>query len=216
MTTTFTDKKGRTWDVALDLLTARRVDASDFSAYIGDRKFSILEPEKPLIHRLISDAPFMFAVIWAMVQEQAANKHQVYLAAKANYDQRGNRPGVVQPPFDPPADCFLFSPKENPAEAELEFVSGVNGPTIKAAREAIVASLSDFFPELQTVLSLLVKQFQKMETKAAVKLQETEPLLEEWMDEEFEAGLKKMKEELRKTREERLGKISTALQPQPT
>lgn len=68
-TTTFTDTKGRTWDVSLTMGAARRVERSDFSE-ITDRKVSILKIDRDLFMSLLSDGPLAMAVVWAIIQPQ--------------------------------------------------------------------------------------------------------------------------------------------------
>lgn len=179
-TTTFTDRKGRQWDVALDLRNARLVDATDLSIF-GVNDFSILRPDKQSWHRLLTDAPFLFAVIWAMVQDQAIAKH-----AAATRSELG------------PGSSFPVSPREDYDAAELEFVSGINGPVIDKAREAMVEALSDFFPEHRTVLSTLHRQIMKLRTKVDKIMESTEPMLEAMMDQQLQEGVEKMRQELAK------------------
>ena len=71
MTNEFMDKRGRRWDVSLSLGGARRIDASDFSELTA-KKFSILRPDKDLLMEILTDTPLLFAMIWALVQPQAA------------------------------------------------------------------------------------------------------------------------------------------------
>lgn len=173
MATTFKDKKGREWDLALDLRIARIVDKSDFTEY-WDRKFSILTLDPDLIKKLLTDGPFLFAIIWAMVQEQL------------------------------PA---TFPPESEAAEAE--FVSGVNGPTIEAARTAMIEALGDFFPEQRTALFILRDQVKILGEKASQRLQEAVPLLNEMLDEEMDQRVATLREEFRKTLAQRNGETST-------
>ncbi len=171
MSTIFTDRKGRSWDVALDLLKASRIDKSDFKEY-WDKEFSILDLDKLLIQKLLNDPAFLFALIWVVVQDQLP-------------------------------DSF---PKEQDA-AQAEFVSGVNGPTIEAARSAFLEALADFFPDQRTVLSILKDQNTTLHQKAATKLLETVPLLNDLLDEEFNERVTALMEEL-KTRDKTLGVTS--------
>lgn len=67
----FTDKKGRAWDVTLTLGGARRIDNSDFSE-ITTKTFSILRPNKDLLADVLTDTPLLFAIVWALIQPQAA------------------------------------------------------------------------------------------------------------------------------------------------
>lgn len=205
MATTFKDKKGREWDVALDLRKGYLIDKSDFTAIVEDYKFSILKPDRLLYGKLLTDAPFLFAVIWAMVQEQVAVKWQAYSDALTVWNSE-HHSGT---PFIAPPDVFPISPKEAEA-AEAEFVSGVNGPTIESARIAFTEALADFFPEQRTVLSTLTRQVKNLSEKVGKKMEESEPLLNDLLDEELELGMKQLQDDLRNTREKRLGGISLA------
>lgn len=69
----FTDKKGREWDTTIDLEIAQRIDASDFSMFT-DSKTSFLKGDKTFFSELISNTSLMFAVIWAIVIDQAASR----------------------------------------------------------------------------------------------------------------------------------------------
>lgn len=190
----YTDRKGRTWDLSLDLLTCERINASDFSALPDPPgPFSIYNHDKIIIGRLITDARFMFALIWAIVQPQVKEKYQTWQAGKPEGD----------------GDHFPIDPKDAEA-AELEFISGVNGSTIVAARNALFEALYDFFPEQKTALSLLMKQLQKAQEKVASKLAEVEPILDQMMDLDLEEGIDRLKSRMAKTRDERLSEISSA------
>lgn len=187
MATTFKDKKGRVWDLSLDLYKAEIVDKSDFKRY-WDREFSILVLDEGLVRQLLTNAPFLFAIIWAIVQDQAE--------AKFKYGQEWSARHPISPDTPPAADCFPLSPREQAEAAQVEFVSGVNGPTIEAARNAIMEALGDFFPEQRTVLLALAEQMKRMQVKAGQKLTETMPLLDKLLDKEFDDKVEKLKREL--------------------
>lgn len=180
----FTDRKGRVWNVDLDLRIARQIDKSDFSSYY-DRPFSILNPESHLLQKLLRDGPFLFAIIWAMVQEQAQDKYAEHI--------RLLDAGVK------PERTFPVSPIEDPEAAEVEFVSGVNGPTIEAGRAAMVEAIADFFPDLKIALSTIINQSKRLSETVGRKLQETEPMLQELLEQQFNKEVEKVKQELLKT-----------------
>lgn len=188
----FTDRKGRTWDLSLDLFVARRVDASDFSIFQqeGEEPFSILRPDRAILHRLcLTDGPFLYAVIWAIVVEQA----------EAGF--------AAQP------QTFPVSPKENPQAAEQEFVRGANGAVLEAARKAYSEAIVDFFPELQIVLSTLMNQAAMVRKKVAEKMDRVNPLIDQLVDAELEMGLKKMEAQLSQRQNETVGNTSTPSPP---
>lgn len=191
----YTDKKGRTWDLSIDFAVCRRVDAFDKTAVIKE-SFSLLAPDKTLLHRILyTDRAALFALIWAIVVEQAQELHDKY-----NPDPNGYQP--------------FPSPKESPEAAELEFVSGVNGPVIEAARIALSEALGDFFPELRIALSTWATQTAEIQEKVAEKIKEVNPVVMQMVDEEFDKLIEKMKDRL-KTQSERLGVPLGPLLPIP-
>ena len=70
MPRSFTDAKGRNWDVSLSLAGAMRIDRSDYSE-LTTKQFSMLKPDKELLLDVLTDTPLLFAMIWALVQPQA-------------------------------------------------------------------------------------------------------------------------------------------------
>lgn len=186
---TFTDKKGRVWDLELDILTCRRVDASDFKEYYKP-DFSIFSLAGDPLKNLVLKSPFTFAVIWAIIQPQAkemfkkTNDHLLF-------------------PFDPDA---------NPAEAETEFVSGINATAKTEANAAFLEALGDFFPELKTALSSLSRQMRNLSEKIEEKAKEVEPMLDQMLQADMDEGIREIRQRLQKTRGERLGEI---LSPSP-
>jgi len=81
---TFKDKNGKTWDVALTLGGAKRIDACDYSA-LTETKFSILSPDKSLFMEILSNSTLVFAMIWALVQDQV--KKNLGIDPKENPDE---------------------------------------------------------------------------------------------------------------------------------
>ena len=181
----FTDRKGREWDLTLDLRTARYVDTCDFSNYIPE-KFSILRPDKKLFWTFFEDTGLLFAIVWAIVQEQAITLHA--------------------------AGAFPCSPKEEPEAAELEFVSGINGKARDEGRQAFVEALTDFFPEQETVLSTLTRKLSEMQTKIEKRIKETEPLLDEITELEMDEAVEKMRKMIR---DRKAGATSSQSPPSP-
>lgn len=197
MTTTFTDCKGREWDVSLDLRKARFIDKSNFKEY-WDKEFSILNLDKLLIQKLLTDASFLFAIIWAMVQDQAEAKWQTY----DGWTKHQPAGSTTIPPGG-----FPVPPKEEPEKAELEFVSGINGPVIEAGRQAFMEALGDFFPDQRTGLSILLKGMKTLNQKLEKKSEELAPLMDSILDEELDERINQMKAQL-KGQEKSSGEVS--------
>lgn len=177
----FTDRKGRQWNVELDMAVARVVDKSDFKEYYP-HDFSILELNPDLLGKLFSKPSFMCAVLWAMLAEQAQARFTPAPDAKSTAS-------------------FPISPKENPEGAELEFVSGFNGPTIEAARKALAEAIGDFFPDARIVLSTILNRLSSLPTKLAKKMEasETQELLDRLEDKEIDKAVEELKRKLGET-----------------
>jgi hypothetical protein len=185
---TFKDKKGREWDTELDLLTCRRIDASDFKAYFKE-PFSILDLKKEVLRDIVLKSPFTFAVIWAIVQPQAKEMHK--------------------------AGTFPIDPDTDPEAAELEFVSGINAKAKLDGQQAFLESIGDFFPELKTVLSTLDRQLRNLSNKISQSVLETEPLLETLLNEDMDLAVSQIRERLKKTQGERVGEMLQSSQLLP-
>lgn len=67
---TFTDAKGRTWDLSLTMGICKRVDRVDFSA-LTTLKFSLLRPTEALFTELAMNGALLYGVCWYIVQPQA-------------------------------------------------------------------------------------------------------------------------------------------------
>lgn len=67
---TFTDSKGRNWDLTITLAAAQRIDSCDFSELLED-EISFLEPSKQFFELLLNKTSLQFAIIWCIVKPQA-------------------------------------------------------------------------------------------------------------------------------------------------
>ena len=165
----FTDAAGREWDVSLNLLRARRVDSSDFSA-VTDRKFTLLRPDRETFTYILADTPVLFAVIWAVVQDQVQANLDIDLQAE---------PGRL-------------------AEAEEQFTAALDGPAVAAARESFWEALAAFFPEHRTVLSTLLSQYRHAQEKTDQELRSLEEDLTRMVDTEISRGVEMLRTEMRR------------------
>lgn len=174
----FKDKHGREWNLALDFAICRRVDSFDKTAVIKE-PFSLLAPDRALLHRLLyTDRGALFALIWAIIQPQLSEQ------------------GITLGTTDAEIEA-----------AELEFLSGINGPVIEMARRAFSEALGDFFPELLTVLSTWEEQYKMVMDKAAKKMEHMKPMMEEMAETEFNNLLMTYQNQL-KTRSAKHGEVS--------
>lgn len=178
----FADRKGRIWSLELDLLKIRRVDKSDFSN-LYPTKFSLARFDKAIIAELLTNSPLMFAVIWALVQDQAELKYLAYTAALGS-----------SPVQTPPQDSFPISPKESPVEAESEFIEGISGPVIDNARAAFLEALSDFFRDQQTALSTIGKTLKSLRQKLVERSKELDPVIDKMLNKHLDSLLRTLSE----------------------
>ena len=147
----------------MDLGSAQAVDDSDFSE-ITDNKFSILEPDKDFFLSLFKETRLTFAIIWAIVRSQATTNG---LLAQVLQEH----PELVGEDGSPTPD----------REAALQeaFVKGMDGAIIIDGREALWVALSDFFPEMRNVLSIIRDNHQRIMKEMEVSIIEAAPKIEE-------------------------------------
>lgn len=103
----------------------------------------------------------------------------------------------------PQAESQGISPKED--EAQAEFLAGIDGPTIKAGREAFWRSLTDFFPDMGTVLSTLKGRYDKMHNRMSLEIKGMEAEVDQMLDQEMDRATAKLKADLQKMRENPIG-----------
>jgi len=207
----FTDDKGRKWDVGLTLGLAKFVDTCDFSEYVGEgTKFTILKPDKETFHQLLTNTPFMFAVIYMIVRRQIVTvatqsveyrKHQSLLP-DASPPPGEDSKGIHNPPW-----LFDNNPDSNEDAAQMEFCDAITGPVVQAARQALWGSLGDFFQDQKTALSALMKQFEKGHQKVAARMISMMEPMEKLLDQELDQAEKVLWEEIKK---DLPGTLSTA------
>lgn len=179
----FTDRKGRTWNVELDLQKAMFVDNSDFTDHY-DGKVILSKFDKALIGEVFSNSRLLFAIIWAIVQDQIPPKYALY----RQWLNDGNKSQAGKPP----EDSFPIDPSDT-ERAQLEFVAGVNGKVVEAAREAFLESLSDFFQDHQSVLSLLLEKHKTMRTLMVGKLATASEQIDRLLEQEMDKGIAELK-----------------------
>lgn len=163
--TQFRDKKGRIWDVAINLLTARRVDNSDYSA-LSPKKVSLVVPDKDLIQLLTSNVNLLMAVIWTLVQDQVEKLTGV----------------------DPKKDVEL---------AELEFLSAMDGKTIKSAKAAFWGAAADFFPDQATLLQSIREQEDRLREKLNRELEDILPEMEALAQTELTSEVQSIRQKIK-------------------
>jgi hypothetical protein len=193
----FTDRKGRTWDLSLNLGIAREIDASSFKGYY-EPTFSFIKPEKQVFSAMISDQKFMWAVIWALVQRQARQKFREGSFLFGPYSDPD--PTQVRPTTPSETDEAF---KTHYDAAELEFVEGLDGKAMTEGRKAFWRSLSDFFPDQATVLSLLERQYDRLRMKVNESVTEMEQDMETSLDEALEKDKLTLRGKFKKLVEER-------------
>lgn len=203
MTTTyFKDSKDRTWDLAMNLAAAKRIDASDFTL-IYPKKFSILSPHKELFMDILRHDALMCAIVWAIIQPQVK---KLFIA--------GNWP--VDPDPKPHNGETVEEFETRIAASEECFTEALSGPVITQCRETLWRALGDFFPVHQTVLSTLLTRYtnaqQRMNQKLAEMGPELDALMNDTIDLETDNLRKKLVNLKGKTVAELRGELSSELQ----
>lgn len=208
----FTDTKGRTWDLTLSLADARRIDKTDFvsNGYLAD-KVSFLQPTRELLTALSTKTDFMFALIWSLILPQAKKKFLdgSFLFGKTALDMEFARMSDNQPTsmdsirrsataagIDSLPKKMETAFSEEYEFAEEEFVSGIGGTTITDARSALWGSLADFFPDQKTILSMLERQLKKTIALGEKKVLAMESDLENSIEQAMDAQMMKAKASL--------------------
>ena len=165
-TTTFKDAKGREWDTKLTLGTARQIDRSDFTALGLPPDFTILKPSREFFTTMLTDPQIMFALVWAVVHPQAKN-HKDFPSVETDYDN-----------------------------AEMEFVSAIDGDALERGRAAFWRAISDFFPKQKTALLTLMRKYTEAEGKIATGIANMDQKIGAVLDKEIAEQLANLEAKL--------------------
>jgi hypothetical protein len=173
----FVDSYGRKWDLKLNMLIANRIERSDYKSIGVDKPIEILNLSDDLLRDIITKPKLMFAIIWTIVQDQVKEKYAAWQALSDAEKKTAKAKKLDVWPVPP----------ENEEESQNEFISGIDGKTIDAARNALIESLADFFQEMKSVLYELKNQIELVREL----LEKRTPKLREKMREEMEKELDK-------------------------
>jgi hypothetical protein len=203
---TFKDAKGRQWNLNLHLGIARRIDTMNFDTYY-ESKWSFIRPEKEVFSAMVSDNSFMFAVIWAIVVDQAKAYflEGTFLPRASDHDLS---PEERKKNLD-----AAFSTAKNAGEelspyeyAELEFASNIDGRSIEDGRTAFWRSLSTFFQDQKTVLEVLMRQYKNLRSSIDASVAKLEPEIQASLEKSLAKDMSGVRLKLEKlTQEERVG-----------
>lgn len=178
----FTDKLGVEWDLSLDLASAEAIDSADFKA-VTDVEFVFLTPDRDFFAELFANKRLAAAIAYVVIKQTQLNKLQKDIeAASATSDE----------------------------EYQVLFVRRLNGPALRDMHRAVLEAVADFFPEMQTVLSNLLKKMDKVNLRLEKELTEMDQDLEAHLDQELDKALAEAKSSLPKLREKLRGETSTA------
>jgi len=182
---TFTDAKGRQWDVSLSLGIARRIENADFSA-IYSEPISMIEPTEGFFHAMLGARPSLAAaLIWVTVLPQAEQQlglEQRKDESQADYHER----------------------------LEEAFLEGIDGPTWSTAKKTFRESVLDFFHDQRTALLRLVEAIDRAEALKAELVEQEAATIEEEATKYVRREVGKASDELRSS----LGTASgSSLQP---
>lgn len=76
--------------------------------------------------------------------------------------------------------------------AEMEFLEGLDGSAMTRGRQALWRSLADFFPDLKTALSTLIRQTEAGRNRINERMAGMEDRIEAMMNQEIDKGFKEL------------------------
>ena len=139
---TFKNRFGEEFDVFIDMGTAARLARWDFSA-VTDVKINLFQYDQKLIETLLQNAGVLTALAYAICKPQVDEKYKDTPDSGDEINQR-----------------------------ELKFLSGFDGQTIEAAKEAMFKSLANFFQPQATVIWSAFDRLRRTEKRIAAKAME--------------------------------------------
>lgn len=170
---TFVDLEGKVWDLKITLGKARLIEeAQDNGDYEAVTKvdFVFLQPTQEFFSEVFSNVQFAMALAWTLVQDQVPNNYEIPLAK--------------------------LQEASTQAEVELRFVNAMDGNILQKARQVLMESLADFFPEQRTVLLTLQNKIEKVRKMMELELENAGPQLDQMIEKEIKAGTVKALEKL--------------------
>jgi len=157
----YTDLEKKEWDLKITLGTARRIEASDYGE-VTKIQFAFLQPDQELFAEVFSNVQFAMALAWTIIQPQIHNNYSL-------------SPEKLQDPAIA-------------SEAEMRFVDAMDGDVLQAAKQALMESLADFFPDQRTVLLTLQNKMKKARKLIEMELENVDGVLDEMMMNEIKRG----------------------------
>lgn len=100
---------------------------------------------------------------------------------------------IVQPQVK---DNLGIDPKEDPEGAETEFLSRIDGPTVKSGRDAFWKALADFYPDHRTALLTLQDRIDHANAKIGERIRLMGGDLDEILDKQITKEMDGMKKHL--------------------
>ncbi len=95
--------------------------------------------------------------------------------------------------------------------AELEFLSRLDGKTVRKMHTALMNAIADFFPEMETVLRNLIQKMEKVNNRLQKEMTSMAEISEAQFDQEIEKAIEKTKKEMKEQFGKLHGESSTPL-----
>lgn len=162
----FIDKFDRKWEFQITLATARAIDNSDFSS-VSNLEFAFIDGDKEFFQEVLTNTQFSVALVWAIICN--------------TYGHDNIKELLKQPTLE---------------DAELAFISGIDGRTLKDLKKALFEALVDFFQDRATVLSVVQKKLEKAQMMLNLEIQEMDQILDKKLEQEVKAARKHAEDEL--------------------
>ena len=158
------------------------IDASDYSQ-ITRVQFVFLTPDKEFFAELFANKNLAAAIAYTIIKDNQLEQLEEDIE---KHDAKTDE------------------------EYQMLFVRRLNGPALRDMHRALLESVADFFPEMQTALSSLLKQMDKVNERLRTEVEQMDNQLSYYIETEMDKLLKEEKEKLSKLSGNQLGVGSTS------
>jgi hypothetical protein len=179
---TFKDKLGTEWDLSLDLASAQEIDRSDYSQ-VTKVEFVFLTPDRDFFAELFANKPLAAALAYTIIKTSSPEKLKSILPVDESFTDE---------------------------EVQMIFVRRLNGPALRDMHRSVLEAVADFFPEMQTALSSLLKKMDKVNNRLQQEVAEMDKIAEDYLEQEMDKALAEAKSKMPELAERLRGGVSTS------
>lgn len=179
---TFQDKLGVEWDLSLDLASAEAIDKSDYSQ-VTDIEFVFLTPDKEFFAELFANKKLAAALAYTIVKQTQLDKLS--------------------------ADIEKYGVSTDEGK-QILFARRLGGAALRDMHRAMLESVADFFPEMQTALSSLINNMDKVNKRLQTEVEALDKQMESYLDSEMDKALAEAKKQMPELERRLRGETSIA------